>query len=146
MPGFFQPSAPATRLSAQRWCSGMSRVGGPRRRTHPRRQAPGGQHGGELMRNRQHRVWGPDIRALTPTETKTLACCVGEHWPGRPFTRVWIEWNSSLVIDWELGAWPVTQTRLPLDHLQAHAPPPAALPALRLAPRGQRASVGVTAL
>ena len=98
------------------------------------------------MRNRQHRVWGPDIRALTPTETETLACCVGEHWPGRPFARVWIEWNSALVIDWEPGAWPVTQTRLPLDHLQAHAPPPAALPALQLAARGERASAGVTAL
>ena len=97
------------------------------------------------MRNRQHRVWGPDIRALTPTETEALVRCVGEHWPGRPFARVWIEWDRLLVIDWEPGAWPVTQTRLPLDHLQAHAPP--AVPAaLQLAGRGERASSGVTAM
>ena len=96
------------------------------------------------MRNRQHRVWGHDIRALTPTETEALVRCVGEHWPERPFARVWIEWNSKLVIDWEPGAWPVTQTRFPLDHLQAHAPPPAAPAALQLAGRSKPASAGVT--
>jgi hypothetical protein len=89
------------------------------------------------MRYGRRRAAMTETRVLTAAEAAALAHYVGEHWPGLPVERAWVEWNRYLVLDWGRDAWPVVKTRLPLDHVLAHAAPSAS----GVEPAGGRAPV-----
>jgi hypothetical protein len=64
----------------------------------------------------------PFIVSREPTrdEIDGISRCIAAHWPGRPVVRMRVEWNQYLIIEWQPGAGPVSEVRLPLDHLASH--------------------------
>jgi hypothetical protein len=84
------------------------------------------------MRYGRRRASITEKRDLTPVEARALALCAGEHWPRMPLKAAFVEWNSYIIIDWGRDAWPMVTTRLPLEHVLAHAPPSVVSPVVEL--------------
>ena len=69
------------------------------------------------MRRRPHY---PQVRDLDDDEVAAVASCLRAHWPDRTPTRVHVEGNYWVIVDWPSDSGPVIEQRLRLDHLAEH--------------------------